>query len=156
MDAVWVLVADAGRARLFSMESPRAADMTERRAYLMPEQRRHERDLRTDDQGRVFDSGGRGRDSSGQGGMGRHGMEEPTSVKKKAAVDFAKDIAEDINLAAHRNEFERLVIAADPQFLGMLRDKLSPTAARRVSFELNKDLSQRAPQDIRRHLPERL
>lgn len=156
MDAVWVLVADSGRARLFSMDTPRTEEMHERRDYLMPEQRRHERDLRTDDRGRQFDSGGKGRQSGVQIGQGHHAMEEPMSVKEKAAIDFAKDIAEDINQAAHGNEFGKLVIVAEPQFLGLLRDKLSPLAASRLSLELPKNISKERPEEIRKHLPEKM
>jgi protein required for attachment to host cells len=156
MDAVWILVADKGRARLFGMDTPRTEEMHERRDYLMPEQRRHERDLRTDDRGRVFDSGGRGRTSRVQIGQGHHAMEEPTSVKEKAAIDFAKDIAEDINKAARENAFDKLVIVAEPQFLGMLRDKLDPVVAKRLSLELPKSIAKERADEIRRHLPDRL
>jgi protein required for attachment to host cells len=156
MDAVWVVVADKGRARVFSMDSPRAEEMHERRDYLMPEQRRHERDLRTDDRGRVFDSGGKRRMPRIQIGQGHHAVEDPMSPKEKAAVDFARDIADDLDKAVATDEFDKLVIVAEPEFLGMLRDKLSDKTSKRVALELPKNISKQAPDEIRKHLPDRL
>jgi protein required for attachment to host cells len=53
-------------------------------------------------------------------------------------------------------EFERLMLIAAPDFLGLLRKHLSPPLTRMVAIEIPKVLTQQTAADIRAHLPEYL
>lgn len=143
MDKTWIVVADSARARIFSASTPKGP-LTELEDLVLPEARRHERDLTSDRPGHTFDSGG----------PGRHAMEAPTSAKRQAANGFARTIAERVETGRLNRECEQLVLVAPPDFLGTLRKHLGTQCARLVSREINKNLTQLDAAEIRSHLPE--
>lgn len=145
MANIWVVVAESSRAKIFTMNSPDGA-LSFKESLEHPEARQHEQNLVSDLPGRTFDSAG----------QGRHAKEEEVGPKKEEALRFAKQIAEYVEAARTRNEIERLVLVAPPQFLGFLRNYLSTPSAGLVSQEIHKDLVKHDDMDIRRHLPERL
>jgi len=141
MTTTWVLIADSSRARLFSVEKA-LAPLREIEAFVNPEGRTKTRDLVSDRQGR----------SAGNG----PNMDYEVSPKRQQAMVFAKQISEHLKDGRVGGLFHRLYIAAAPGFLGLLRDKLDPRTAELVVDTVSKDLTQLEPEDIRRHLPERL
>ena len=52
--------------------------------------------------------------------------------------------------------FSRLVLVADPRFLGHLRHGLNPATRSRLTAEIGKNLAAEDPESIRSHLPYRL
>lgn len=52
--------------------------------------------------------------------------------------------------------FQHLILIAEPQFLGRLRQVLDPELKERICLELPKDYTRLQAQEIRAHLPERL
>ena len=76
--------------------------------------------------------------------------------KENEAIKFAIEIANRLNAARARGEFDRLGLVAAPAFLGLLRERLSPETRAIVEFEVDKDLLHLPPQEIRDRLPERL
>jgi len=145
MTYTWVVVADSTRARIFNAESS-SANLAETEGLLHPESRLHDRDLTSDLPGRSFDSKG----------SGRHAMESPTDPKHELAIEFARAIARHLEASRVKKDFEQLVIVAAPSFLGLLREQLSATCRKLVAFELNKNLVQQSPDEIRAHLPKLL
>lgn len=89
----------------------------------------------SDRPGRRFDGG-----KADAGFHARSAMEVP-DLEKEHAAEFATLLAD--NLAdRHRNgDFEALVIAAPPEFLGLLRDALSAEVAGTVTAEIPKRLT---------------
>ena len=51
------------------------------------------------------------------------------------------------------NQFERLIIVADPKFLGLLMKSLSDPSKKLVSLKIDKDLSKLSEKELRDHLP---
>ena len=145
MANIWVVVAESSRAKIFTMNTPDGA-LNLKETFEHPEARQHEQFLVSDLPGRTFDSAG----------QGRHAKEEEVGPKKQEAIRFAKEITDYLEQARTRNEIERLVLVAPPQFLGLLRDSLSAKSAALVSQEIHKDLVKLDPLDTRRHLPARL
>ena len=141
----WVVVADAARARIFSTDNAKVP-LQPVEQLVSPEARLHERDLKSDRPGSTYDSHG----------DGRHATGTSTSPKQQVAVRFAKTIAERLELGRVNHDFSRLVLVAEPQFLGLLRKAITPEVAKLVSAEINKNLSKADRDDIRQHLPERL
>lgn len=143
MSYTWVVVADSTRARIFDAESSSAA-LSEAEGLTSPEGRLHDRDMTSDLPGRSFDSNKAG---------GRHAMEPTTDPKHELAIEFARSIARHLDAARVKHDFEQLVIVAAPSFLGLLREQLNTACRKLVAFELNKNLVQQTPEEIRSHLP---
>jgi protein required for attachment to host cells len=142
---MWLLVADEGRARLFSADAARGP-LHELHDIIDPEGRSRDQDLVTDRPGRTFDSGGEG----------RHAMEPSTEPTEVEAIGFAKRLAETMDAARTRGRFEHLGLVAAPGFLGHLRKSLSDELAKHVVLEVDKDLTRFDPPGIRKRLPDRL
>lgn len=145
MAYTWVVVADSVRARIFTAETS-TSGLAELETMTHPEGRMHDRDITSDLPGRSFDSLGNA----------RHAMEPPTDPKHELAIEFARSLAHHLDAARIKKDFERLVIVAAPAFLGLLREHLNTTCRKLVAFELNKNLTQHTPEDIRNHLPKPL
>jgi protein required for attachment to host cells len=142
---MWLVVADDGRAALYSASSA-LGPLTELRDLIEPESRLREQDLVSDRPGRAFDSGGEG----------RHSMEPRTSALDVQSQRFAKRLADMLDEARVKGRYEHLGVVAPPQFLGLLRKELSTETARRVVLEVDKDLTRFDADGVRRRLPERL
>ena len=141
----WILVADSARARVFSVDSA-IGPLEPIEQLVHPESRLHDRDMKSDRPGRVFDSHGEGRHSTGKA----------VSPKEQEALRFAGEIASYLERGRVNGGFRRLVIVADPRFLGSLRATLAPEVKKLVTLEVNKDLSKEKDSDIRRALPDRI
>jgi protein required for attachment to host cells len=142
---MWIVVADSSACRLFAAGAP-AGPLQELEVLSHPEGRLREQDLASDRPGRTFDSQG----------AGRHAKEAEVSPKKHEAVVFAGRIAERLEAGRVGHAFDKLALVAPPEFLGLLRDKLSPPLRALVLHELDKNVSRLDPAEIRARLPEQL
>ncbi len=142
MRKTWVIVADNSRARIFTSETPSSA-LIEVDSIVHPEARMHDRDITSDLPGR----------GSGTGGS-RHSYETETDAKDYENLGFAKRIAGFLDEARKSDKFKQLIIVAAPSLLGNLRSGLNHQTRKLVSLELDKNLSQLSPDEIRKHMPE--
>ncbi len=140
---IWVMVADASRARFFKSDNRNGA-LEEMEDRLHVESRLKGRDLETDGPGRSFD----------RAGQGRHAMGKEVDVKTHEAQRFAHELCDYLDQAAARNEFDRLYVMAAPTFLGMLRECLANNARKRVAGEISKDMVNQDLKAIRAALPD--
>ncbi|MFZ5557246.1 MAG: host attachment protein [Pseudomonadota bacterium] len=145
MSELWIVVAESSRARIFAADAP-AGQLREIETLAHPESRLAERELSSDLPGVTFDSGG----------PGRHVKEQQTGPKAQTVVRFAEQVAARIESGRTGGEFRRLMIVAAPEFLGLLREKLSAPTRALVDTEIAKNLAQMSADEIRDHLPERL
>ena len=65
---------------------------------------------------------------------------------------FATELAAEINRAAQAHEFKKLVVVAPPKALGDLRSEFSQEAQKRISAEINKDLTNHTIPEIEKLL----
>ncbi len=144
MDKTWILVADAARARLFTVERPRGP-LTELDDFVNPVERLREREIEADDRGRGAAPDG-----------GRHAFGDDKDPKAEYARRFAHELAERLKEGRSQGEFKRLYLVADPRFLGELRGQLDDQTERLVVSTLDKEISRLDAGQIRRYLPERL
>ena len=142
MRKTWVVVADNSRARIFTAETP-SSPLIEVDSIVHPEGRMHDRDITSDLPGRGAGSGG-----------SRHSYETETDAKDYEHVSFAKRIAGFLDDARKSDTFKQLIIVAAPALLGNLRSGLNDQTRKLVSLELDKNLSQLNPDEIRTHMPE--
>lgn len=117
-----------------------------------PLARLHDREFKSDRPGRMFDHGplaGGRRGASARHGTGG-GRESP---RKHEAVIFAQKIANELENAWRAGSFDRLIMMAEPSFLGVLRRALSISLKSAVVAEVAKDLAQQPEDAVRAHLP---
>lgn len=136
MKAYLVLIADQARARLFIATNPTAA-LTEIQDWANPQARLKEQDLVSDA------SGGNPHD------VGHHGK-----VHAHFADEFAKGVCRALSIAVKEHKPERILVAAPPHFLGILRKHMDTETQCKITMELGKDLTMLTPDKIRSHLSE--
>ncbi len=112
LPGTWILVASGGEARLFHSEGQNEAFALKQVQLLQPEN--------------LLDEGPAGH---------RPPESDPQGTDE---ATFAKQLAHRLNAAALRNEYEYLVLMADPQTLGRMRPQLHKETARRIVVEIAK------------------
>ncbi|WP_420392814.1 host attachment protein [Acuticoccus sp.] len=96
-----------------------------------------------------------GTDSPGklQDGVGAHSSAvAETDWHRLEKERFAKEIAERLYKAAHRGEYDNLIIAAPPMVLGELRKALHKEVEQRIVFDVAKELTNHPVDEIERIL----
>jgi protein required for attachment to host cells len=140
--STWVLVCDASRARLLREENQeiRTSAGIRRMPFVMmeefahPESRAKNRNLVSDRMGRTKPSMG-----TGEPYAAKVFRTEPKLVE---AQRFARELAERLSHGRDENAFNKLVIAAPPQFLGILRSTLEERIKNCVTDWIEKDYTQ--------------
>lgn len=145
MNNTWLMVADVSSAKIFNLEKGRA--LTILKQYEEQDNRKHLSDLTADLPGRTFNSAGDG---------ARHAMEAKTTHKQQGAREFARKLCHELDSSRENGEFNKLVVAAAPSFLGELRKNMSQNTSRLVSTEITKNLTALNNEEILEHLPERI
>lgn len=142
--SIWVLVADTGRARLFSTDFGNG-ELKEMEDFVHTDARRHARELTSDLPGRAFD----------RFGGGRHAVEQQVDVKQTEAIRFAEQLIGHLERGRVQHRFERLYIVAAPVMLGLLRERYGQLAPM-IAGEIDRHLSQCPAEELRTHLPRSL
>lgn len=137
MRKTWVVVADRSRARLFSVATPKGP-LEELEDLVHPEARSHEGDLTSDRPGRSND---------------QHVLGAENSARDQQAHEFAREIVVRLESGRVEHQMEQLIVVAAPDVLGMLRKTMSGSLAKLVVLEIDKNVTQRKPADIRKLLP---
>lgn len=111
----------------------------------------HNRDLKSDRPGRVFDRaatvGGR------RGAVGHHSTGGERSPRKVEARRFARRITQALEQERRQDRYERLVVMAPPQFLGLLREEMPAAVHEVLTAEICKDLVHEPPEALNAYLP---
>ena len=149
---VRIVVADQAEAHFYDVEPPDptlvpAGRLSEADARL------HDRDLVSDRPGRVFDHAppavGR-RGAVAHHGTGGEGERRP---HRHVATRFARRIAQALALEQRQGRIDRIVLMAEPRFLGLIRRALPPGLEASVAAEVPKDLVHQGEDVVRAHLP---
>lgn len=135
----WIILLDKGRARAVEHDGHRLAVVPD---ITFDGLGKEARDIEADRPGRTHDSHG----------PGRHAMEPHTNPKDVEAKAFVGLVADKLAAAQAQGRFDRLVLAAAPEALGLLRDALSAPVKERVIGELDKDLTKTPVADLGPHL----
>ncbi|CCB87067.1 MULTISPECIES: host attachment protein [Parachlamydia] len=138
----WVVVADKCQAKIFRLvKFPKIKEID----YLEhPESGARNQDLISTKPGRNFQSGG----------VTRHAYQQETDPKQLEAMKFATEVAKYLSLAKQKEEFSRLYIFAEPSFLGLLRQHLTPEIQKTIVSESTKCLTSCDTESIEKHLLE--
>ena len=131
----WIVVADAGRARIFETGILRD-ELKEVRSLVHPSSRLKTSELVSDRPGRVAK------------GAGHSAMEARTAAHDVEADEFAATVADELDKALERRECSDIVLVVPPRFLGRLRVRISQRVLNAVRKTLAKDLSQMSAHDL--------
>jgi len=139
---IGVVVADAGRARIFS--TPRlGSTLKSRKDLINPLSKQKEQELTSDRSGHTISPSGTG-----------HTMSNKAIFKEREAHQFAKGIINELEETHQIDHFDKLFLVAAPRFLGHLRQEMSQELQQLVTGELAKDFSLMTEQEIQKHLYE--
>jgi protein required for attachment to host cells len=121
----YIVAGDSAEARVFLTEK-RFGVWSEVTTLENPQARLRERERASDRPGRVFDSFGKG----------RHAMATEESGQQHDTRQFARSVGEFLNKGLAAGDFDKLVLIADPTFLGFLRPNLSAATAKNMVLEI--------------------
>lgn len=127
MTTTWILSANRGSASLFEREG---SSMRRVQDISHPEGFRQNRETGTDKPGQ----------SVGSLGQGRHAMSTEQAPVAHIAQQFALDLAGMLNKGRVVQAYDKLVLMAEPKFLGILRAALDKNTAALVVQTISKDL----------------
>jgi protein required for attachment to host cells len=140
-DKLWILVGNASRMRLFSADE-RGEDWALLEEFRHDESRAHEGDLREQ------------RDNPNAGTLHGPNVETEPNARQDLEHDrFARQLSQRLDRGVDDHTFERLIIAAPPQFLGRLRKALSKRALQRLVLDLDADYSNVPARDLPNRVP---
>ena len=137
MSTTWIVSADAGRARIFAESDPQQP-YEEVEDLVSPNARVRDADINTDRLGATA----AGQSIHNTGGATPNKQYEPAETPEQHdAKFFAKDICGFLLKGMQEKRFGKLVLVAEPKFLGVLRGELDNQLKPLVALELNKDYS---------------
>ena len=140
MSGTWVLVADSSCAKIFK-SAGKSGELQEVADLVHSESKMHEQQISSDLPG-----------SNSGGGGSRHSFEGQTGIKENEAVNFAREIDAQLETGRNNGQFDKLVVAAGPAFLGVLRKNMSSNISKLIAGEINKDLVKFSNEEIKNHL----
>ena len=146
MTMQWVVVADRSRARIFQTDAG-LDQLKEVEDLLNPEGRADDADLRHDAKGRFYGKGERHQ---------AHTAEPHTSRQAIDEDRFSREVTELLQRACEADLYDSLVMVAPPEFLGMLRRRLSSEVEQKITQQLDAGLSNWQTLQIRDYLKQHL
>jgi protein required for attachment to host cells len=140
-DKLWILVGNASRMRLFSADE-RGEDWKLLEEFRHDESRAHNKELREQ------------RDNPNAGTLhGPPSEGEPDGRQDLEHDRFARELCARLDKGVDHHIFERLIIAAPPNFLGKLRKALSKRVLQRLVMDLDADFSNVPARDLPNRVP---
>ena len=136
----WMIVANGSCMKLFKFEDS-SRHLENPDVTLHPESSLKQKDFDTDKHGKPSHSFG-------------HDA-ETIPAKKIEEKKFAKEICDFLKKGHMNKEFTKLYLAANPSFLGLLRENLSKDIQGCIAEETNKDLTKIQSSEIWGHFPSR-
>ena len=136
----WVLVADAGSARLFSAVRM-GGDLTLMETFEHKESREKAIDLASDRAGRYQSRG------SGHGAF-----TEASDPKTTEADRFARELAEKLNAGRVAKKYHQAALIAPATFLGRLKQHCNSHVMELIHLTLDKDYTRATEKELQRSL----
>jgi protein required for attachment to host cells len=134
----WIVVADGQRATVYHNDGPGKG------LEIIPGLGGHQFTPRSHEM--ISDAPGRMKGFAGAPGAAS--MTARTDPHELEEQRFTEQLAGEVNRAALDKQFDRLILAAPPRTLGILRKALSGHATERVIAELDKDLTKASRDDL--------
>lgn len=147
---VRIVVADQSEADFYELEQ---RDMPPQFVQRLedPDAHLHNRDLKSDRPGRVFDHAAAA--GARRGAVGHHSTGGERTPRKIEAQRFARRIAQALDEERQQHRYDRLVVMAPPAFLGLLREEIPAAVHAMLTAEIGKDLVHEPPEALNAYLP---
>ncbi len=140
-DALWILVANASRAKLFATDE-RAERWELREEFQHEESRLPSREL----MGQF--------DNPNAGSLHAPSPEVENDGRQELEHDrFARELAQRLERGLNDHAYDRLVIAASPEFLGRLRKMISRRVHQRLMLDVRADYVNVPLQELPERIP---
>jgi protein required for attachment to host cells len=136
----YILVADGARAHLLLSEG-RGKPLTEVPGSDVRQELKPDNELSAERPGRVHESAN----------VSRHAIERD-DLHRREKERFAQSLADGLDKRLANREYDRLVIAAAPETLGIIRAALSDKVRAVILAEVSKDLTKIPNTQLRSHL----
>jgi len=141
----WYLVADGGRARIVQQRD-KQGDWQEAfdtlQELVSADLHRATHELGTERPGRTRESAT----------SARHAVQPRQDLHRADKQNFAHEVAAMLNEASKRDEFDALILVAPAHALGDLRQALDAPTQRKITAQLQKDLTKVPNADLAEHL----
>lgn len=141
METTWILVTDRTGAKLFESKEPGKVILRHMRDIPHPEGRLQPRDTEADKPGRISDSFGT-----------RHALSPHHDPQERHAQEFARHLAEILNKGRNDHAYQKLILVAEPGFLGDLSGALDKHTSALVEKTIGKDLMHVGENELSQHL----
>lgn len=135
----WIVIADGARARVMQNDGP-GKGVHAVQSMMFEGDHSSSSEIMADKPGRAFDSVGNA----------RHAMEASADAHDGLKTQFVKQVAS--ALEDRLDAYNRLILVAPPQALGLLRKALPAAVSGKVTGELGKDLTQLPNDELPSHL----
>lgn len=136
----WVVVADGEHARIVVTKEKGSSYVT-LREFTSPAAHASSHELGADRPGRTQESAT----------TVRHAIQPRSDPHEQAKQEFAREVATALNEASVNNEFDRIVLVAQPQLAATLRAGLAEAVRRKIVGALQKDLTKVPDHELARH-----
>lgn len=134
---IWAMVAHRAGAEIF-LKTSRSVPCQSVHHFLHPDGRLKDQELQSDKQGRVKD----------RKGKGKHAMSKEFKPTVQMALRFAKDMAKILEKARDDRKFDRLVLIAPAELLGLIQKNISKQLNQIVIATIRKDLMTMSENEI--------
>lgn len=145
MNRTWFLVAHRAGARIFEHAGP-GQPLTLVESIAHEAGRKKSSEIDSDAPGMTFS----------RVGPSRHPYSVEESAHERVATNFARELGTRLADGRTANRFKKVVLVAEPRFLGMLRDALDPHTAALVVGTVHKDLAHVPEHALAEHLGDAL
>ena len=142
MPEIYIIIADSTQARILHA-SGKTDPLSEHEVLTHPEGRTHTRDLTSDLPGH----------GSNHIGSGRHKMDPSSDPKYNEQSAFARQISNYLDELHKVKSIDKIMLAAPPGFLGLLREFMSDSISSLIAIELDKNLVHFSVEDLRSFFP---
>lgn len=137
----WFVIADGGRARFITRRSGAEVYDT-RREFVSAHLHTPSREIGDSRPGRGHESAS----------STRHAVQPRLDPHLAYKRDFVRAVADELNEAGRKGEFDRLVLVAPVRALGALVDALDDAIVAKVAARIRKDLTRVPDSDMASHL----
>lgn len=140
MSITWIMVANASQAKLFANHGPNKG-LQLIKELDHPESREKTANLVSDRPG-----------SHPGPGSGFGSFSQASDPKHLQAERFAQELSRELEDGRVSNAYERLILVASAQFMGMLNNRLSNHVRNKVSESIEKDYTRLPVKELAGHL----
>ena len=149
MTKTWVVIANASKAKIFSVNKIKFLNGKEKLALIKefthPESRLRDLEIASDKLGNF------------QGKNSGHGsFVEPTDPKKYEAESFAREVINDLEAARVANLFHDLILVIPPAFHGLINKYLNQPLEKMIIHVIEKDYTKDGEKDLEKHLKQQI